>query len=157
MQEIFLSEMNEKEIPLIYEKLHLKYVEKYSKDRDGEMKEAYTQWYKFMLNSSHFLVYTVKNKKGEFIGTLKFQLEKRDAIVDIFLDKNFRGKKFSETILDMGISKILENHKIERFLAYIIKENEVSRHLFQKLGFRYLKNSNYNGIRHMLHVKKIAP
>lgn len=155
MQEIFLSEMNEREIPLIYEKLHLKYVEKYSQDRDGEMREAYTQWYRFMLNSSHFVVYTVKNKKGEFIGTLKFHLEKRDATVDIFLDRDFRGKKLSEIILDMGISKILENHKIGRFLAYIIKENEVSRHLFQKLGFRYIKNANYNGMRHMLYEKKI--
>lgn len=145
--------MSEREIPTVYEKLHLKYVEKYSKDRDGEMREAYTQWYRFMLSSPNFVVYTVKNKKDEFIGTLKFHLKGKDALVDIFLDRDFRGKKLSETILDMGISKILENCKIEKFQAYIIKENEVSRHLFEKLGFRYVRNANYNGMRHMLYEK----
>ncbi|MGL4404029.1 MAG: GNAT family N-acetyltransferase [Fusobacteriaceae bacterium] len=156
MQEIFLTQMKEREIPLIYKKLHLKYVEKYSCDRDEEMEEAYTQWYRFMLNSPCFLLYTVKNKKGEFIGTLKFHLEKKDARVDIFLDKDFRGKKLSENILGIGILKILENHKIERFLAYIIKENEISKHLFEKLGFRYIKNANYNGVRHMLYEKRVV-
>ncbi|MGL4980504.1 MAG: GNAT family N-acetyltransferase [Fusobacteriaceae bacterium] len=154
MQEIILSEMSIEEIPLIYEKLHRKYVEKYSQDNNCEMFEAYSRWYQFMLGSPCFTIYTVKNKTGDFIGSLKFKIEKKDSIIEIFLDKDFRGKKLSESIIRIGISKIIEKYKIEKFLAYIIKENEVSKHLFEKLGFKYIKNSNYNGIRHMLYEKK---
>lgn len=153
-QEIILSEMCEEEIPLIYERLHLRYVEKYSKDRDGEMR-AYTQWYRCMLGSLNFIMYTVKNKKGEFMGTLKFHMDGKSATVEIFLDRDFRGKGLSETILTMGMGEVQKKCLIEKFIAYIIKENEVSKHLFEKMGFQYIKNANYNGMRHMLYEKRL--
>lgn len=155
MQEIILSEMRESDIPLIYKKLHLKYVEKYGKNQQKDMKKAYFQWYGFMLNSPLFFMYTVRNKSEEFIAHVKFEIKGNGAVISLFIDEKFRGKGYSYLLIEEAIDNLLDRRKVKRILAYILKENEISQHIFRKMGFVYEKNGNYNGMRHMVFVKEI--
>lgn len=155
MQEIILSKMQEWEIPLIYRELHLKYVEKYEKSQQKEAKRAYSQWYTFMLQSPLYTMYTAKTHEGEFIAHIRFENKGKDAIISIFIDEKFRGKRYSYPIIEQAVNRFSKEKKVRKILAYILKENEISQHVFQKSGFVYEKNGNYNGMRHMLFVKKV--
>jgi len=57
------------------------------------------------------------------------------ARIDIYIDKNFRGKKLGQMFLN-EILDLAQEYSIENFLALIFAENLTSLKLFKKLGFK---------------------
>lgn len=149
-----LREMKKDDIPIIYEELNQKYVEKYCCNEKEEQKEAYEKWYNFVLNSPYYVMYIVTNKEEEFLGIIRFELDKKIGIISIYLLPKIRGKNLSEILITNAINKVKTEKKIEIIEAYILKENEVSIHIFEKLGFQFFKNEDYEGIKHKKYVQE---
>ena len=60
------------------------------------------------------------------------------AKVNIYLNKDFRNKGYSQEILFESINKFLSNNKNIKYLqAYILEENIASKKIFENLGFIY--------------------
>lgn len=156
LEELILREMIEEDIPKIYKELNLKYVEKYCSDALEEQKEAYEKWYSFVLNSPYYVMYTISNKEDEFLGNIRFELHKKRGVINIYLSPKIRGKNLSKIIIENSIEKLRTNKKIDIIEAYILEENDVSIHLFEKLGFKFSKNARYNGIKHKKYMKKVG-
>lgn len=57
------------------------------------------------------------------------------ARINIYIDKNFQGKKLGQQFLNEALEKALE-YDIKTLLALIFADNPASLKLFKKLGFK---------------------
>ncbi|EGQ79905.1 acetyltransferase [Fusobacterium animalis ATCC 51191] len=81
------------------------------------------------------------------------------AKVNIYLNKNYRNKKYSQEILSESINKFLnENKNIKCLQAYILEENIASKKLFEKIGFIYDNEKEIcnDGLEYMIYRKMVC-
>ncbi|WP_435262772.1 GNAT family N-acetyltransferase [Tenacibaculum sp. nBUS_03] len=79
------------------------------------------------------------------IGLVRFDIKEENTTVGITLDKNFRGKKLASKLLSEA-SKIYFKELKKPIVAYIKKENIASIKSFEKSGYKFYKEEQYNGI-----------
>lgn len=153
---ILLRETVDSDIPEIYRYIHLNYVKKYYTNLEEQWKN-HEKWYKFLINSTSYLLYTVTNtENGEFFGCVKFELDGECAIINIYLVEKIRNKGYSEKIIDLSIKELkAKRPKISIVLAYILEENMASLSAFKRLNFEYDGVEEYKGIEHMLFIKTL--
>ena len=151
---ILLRKTTENDIEEIYKYIHLDYVKKYYTNLDEQWK-AHERWYKFLINSDAYILYTITSTKtGKFLGCVKFELDGECAVINIYLVKDIREQGYSHGILTLSIEELKhEKPEITVVLAYILEENEISVNAFKNIGFQYEGVENYKGIEHMLFVK----
>ncbi len=95
------------------------------------------RWYSEKLNDRNCLFLLAFNANDEFVGQVRFTVEGQNAIISISLDKNFRGKGLSSSLLIKSSFKYLKDHpEIQSILAYIRPENTPSIKAFT--GAAYL-------------------
>ncbi len=72
---ILLRETVESDIEEIYNYIHLDYVKKYCTDCEEQWK-AHERWYKFLIHSDAYLLYTITSTEtGNFLGCVKFEID----------------------------------------------------------------------------------
>lgn len=153
---ILLRETIESDIPEIYRYIHLNYVKKYYTNLEEQWKN-HEKWYKFLIHSTAYLLYTVTNTEtGEFFGCVKFELDGECATINIYLVEKIRNKGYSEKIIDLSIEELkAKRPEISIILAYILEENMASLSAFKRLNFEYDGVEEYKGIEHMLFIKTL--
>ena len=151
---IFLRKTLERDIEDIYANLHLDYVKKYCKDEESKQWENHKTWYKFLINSTSYLLYTLLDEKNKFLGYIQFELDGEFAIINIYFIKEIRGKGLSLDILKISLDELsFTNSETSIVFAYILEENIPSIKTFKKLGFVYDGLDEYKGMEHMLFIK----
>ncbi len=134
-----VRKMKEEDIETVYKNLHLDFVNKYFKsiEKQKEVHKNHDKWYRSHLSSKEYLIYIFENDSDEFVGLTSYQLLEDKALVSIYVNKDFRGKKYSKSILDLGILEFLTHNKknIEKIQANILEENSISKKIFIDLGF----------------------
>lgn len=99
------------------------------------------KWFENKILSNDCIFYTVRTKKNEFAGyirfdrDLSFKLEENIFIVSISLSAPFRGKGLGVTIINYCCELIFEKFTKTTIIAYIKKENIPSYKSFLKAGF----------------------
>ena len=152
-EELIVKKMEASDIKILYNRLNLSYVEKYCQDETIAQWEAHEKWYNFLLNSPYYKMYILTNKKDEFLGNIKFEIDEHKAVLNIFIVPEIRGNNCSYFFIEESLKKLEEEIQIEELEAYILEENIISLHLFEKLGFSFLKNQDYSGVIHKLYIK----
>ncbi|MEG0398605.1 MAG: GNAT family N-acetyltransferase, partial [Cetobacterium sp.] len=110
------------DIPNIYEQLHLNYVKKYCKGEEEAQWEIHKKWYTFLINSSSYILYTIEDIGGKFLGSIKFEIENETSIICIFIAKELRGKGYSKIIIESSIDEMkFEKPEVSAVLAYILE------------------------------------
>lgn len=146
----------EKDIESIYENIHAQYIKKYYPGKEKEQWENHKRWYKFLIKSQLYSLYTVTDEKNKFLGYVKFELDEEFAIINIFLVESMRGKKISSDIIRLSIEEFsFKKSKISVIFAYILEENIASIRAFKKEGFVFDSIEEYKGIEHMLFIKTL--
>lgn len=153
---ILLRETTESDIPEIYNHIHLDYIKKYYNNLE-EQWEAHERWYKFLIHSEAYILYTVTSTEtGKFLGCVKFELEGECAIINIYLVKDIREHGYSHKIIERSIEELhFKRPDISIILAYILEENTASLSAFKKSKFQYDGIEVYKGIEHMLFIKSL--
>ena len=90
----------------------------------------------------------VKEYHGRIIAWISIQpfyanlmAYRHSARINIYIDKNFQGKKLGQQFLGEAIEQA-KQYEIKTFLALIFAENAPSLKLFKKLGFKEWGNLN---------------
>ena len=90
----------------------------------------------------------IKEYHGRIIAWISFQpfyanflAYTHSARINIYIDKNFQGKKLGQQFLGEALEKALE-YDINTLLALIFADNPASLKLFKKLGFKEWGNLN---------------
>lgn len=155
---IVIRETTEEDIENIYKHLNQNFVKKYYKNQEDEQKKNHERWYSFLIGSPNYIIFTIENLEKEFLGIIKFKLEREIdlAEVSLYLTTEIRGKGYSTKILDLAIEEVKVKYlKLQHIVAYILEENINSISCFKKLGFIFKEKTDYNGIEYLLYIKNI--
>ena len=142
MSKFKIRNMKEDDIEIIYKNLHLDFVNKYFKNRKQQQKihKNHNEWYKTHISSFDYLIYIFEDKEANFVAMTSYEILEDTAKINIYLNKDFRNKKYSQEILSESINKFLIDYKNIKYLqAYILEENIASKKIFENLSFIYDK------------------
>ena len=132
--------MRENDIEIIYKNLHLDFVNKYFKNKKQQQKihKNHNEWYKTHISSFDYSIYIFEDEENNFVAMTSYEILRDIAKVNIYLNKDFRNKGYSQEILSESINKFLNDNKNIKYLqAYILEENIASKKIFENLGFIY--------------------
>lgn len=132
--------MREDDIEIIYKNLHLDFVNKYFKNKKQQQKihKNHNEWYKTHISSFDYSIYVFEDEENNFVAMTSYEILRDIAKVNIYLNKDFRNKGYSQEILSESINKFLNDNKNIKYLqAYILEENIASKKIFENLGFIY--------------------
>lgn len=98
--------------------------------------EAHKRWFNEKIKKEDYIFLLAFDKRDNFIGQVRFQLDGSNAVVSISVLKDFRGKGLSKKILKEACSKIFSaKNYIQEIIAYILPHNEASMKAFISNGF----------------------
>ena len=89
------------------------------------------------------------------IGQVRFQkTSNTDAIINVSIDNDFRGKGFGVKMLNKSIAMFRESFPEIIINAYVKIENKASKIVFEKSGFKLLGSILYNNVKsyHFINV-----
>ena len=162
---VFLSKfkirnMREDDIEIIYQNLHLDFVNKYFKNKKQQQKihKNHNEWYKTHISSFDYSIYVFEDQENNFVAMTSYEILIDTAKVNIYLSKDYRNKKYSQEILLESINKFLsENKNIKSLQAYILEENIVSKKLFENSGFVYNNEKEIcnDGLEYLIFIKQL--
>ncbi len=103
-------------------------------------------WFSQKNNDPNCFFYIGLDKNDNPIGQIRFDLIEDAATVNISIDKNWRGKGYAKSLLNLGIHNLLKMCNVTIIKAYIKKENINSIKTFMSCNFefsedRIIKNS----------------
>ncbi|MGL4785839.1 MAG: GNAT family N-acetyltransferase, partial [Cetobacterium sp.] len=105
----------------------MNYVKKYCKNDEEEQKKNHERWYKFLISSPNYAMFTVEDLKGTFLGNVKFQLDEdfEGAEISLYLAECIRGRGYSTTIVNASIDELrFKYQNLKYVVAYILEEND---------------------------------
>ena len=163
---VFLSKfkmrnMREDDIEIIYKNLHLDFVNKYFKNKKQQQKihKNHSEWYKTHISSFDYSIYIFEDEKNNFVAMTSYEVLKDTAKINIYLNKDFRNKGYSQEILSKSIEKFLQDNKEIKYIkAYILEENIASKKIFENLGFVYNNEKEIcnDGLEYMIYRKMVC-
>jgi len=93
------------------------------------------KWFSEKIKKEDYIFLLAFDKKNNFIGQVRFDINKVDAGVSISIVNEFRGKGFSKKILKEACTKIFSEMDISTITAYILPNNTASINGFKSAGF----------------------
>ena len=105
--------------------------------------DEHQSWFNKKIKEEDYIFLLAFDKKDNFIGQVRFQIECQSATVSISVLKEFRGKGLSKKILREACSKTFSDRShIQEILAYILPHNEASMKAFISTGFSFACEEN---------------
>ena len=155
-----LRNMREDDIEIIYKNLHLDFVNKYFKNKKQQQKihKNHSEWYKTHISSFDYSIYIFEDEENNFVAMTSYEVLKDTAKINIYLNKDFRNKGYSQEILSKSIEKFLQDNKeIKHIKAYILEENIASKKIFENLGFVYNNEKEIcnDGLEYLIFIKEL--
>ncbi|ASS39297.1 MULTISPECIES: GNAT family N-acetyltransferase [Fusobacterium] len=158
MSKFKIRNMREDDIEIIYKNLHFDFVNKYFKNKKQQQKihKNHNKWYKIHISSFDYSIYIFEDQENNFVAMTSYEILTDTAKVNIYLNKDYRNKRYSQEVLSESINKFLSDNKNIKYLqAYILEENIASKKLFENLGFIYNNEKKiYNdGLEYLIYKK----
>ncbi len=101
--------------------------------------EEHQVWFNKKIKEEDYIFLLAFDKKDNFIGQVRFHIERNSATVSISVLKEFRGKGLSKKILREACSKIFSaGNNVQEIVAYILPHNEASLKAFISIGFSFV-------------------
>ena len=100
-----MSRATKDDIVGIYNLLHRKFVKKHSPNSEKTEWKKHKKWYEFWLRSPYYLIFVIKNRAGNLIGQVRYEIDGEIAVINIFLAKEYRGKGLGGTFVEMSIDQ----------------------------------------------------
>ncbi|WP_339067146.1 GNAT family protein [Fusobacterium animalis] len=161
MSKFKMRNMREDDIEIIYKNLHLDFVNKYFKNKKQQQKihKNHSEWYKTHISSFDYSIYIFEDEENNFVAMTSYEVLKDTAKINIYLNKDFRNKGYSQEILSKSIEKFLQDNKEIKYIkAYILEENIASKKIFENLGFIYNNEKEIcnDGLEYMIYRKMVC-
>ncbi len=156
LSEVILRNLKIEDIVTIYQHIHSEYMEKYYSNNLEEQQGIYEKWYKYMIVSPGYRPYFFDlekdDKSKDFLAFINYELKNNRAIVNIYINKKYRGLDYGKLLLKMSMDKLKKDTKKIKFIvAYILEENLISQKTFLGAGFNFKKIEKNNKIRYKLY------
>ena len=102
------------------------------------------KWYNEKVSSPNFLFYIIQNNLGDFVGQVRFEMiDDENYLISVSVSSKFRGLGYGAPILILACDSLFQIKNSIKINAYIKKENSKSKYIFEKAGFKLLKECKY--------------
>ncbi len=105
--------------------------------------EEHLQWFEIKLKDNQGYIFIAEDEKNIPIGQIRFDLRNGTATVNYSVQDDYRGFGIGETIVRVGIQKIIDF--IQQPIVFQSKvkiKNIVSQKIFNKIGFLKANKNN---------------
>ena len=113
--------------------------------------EEHTNWFQRKIQGGNTLFY-IAEIESEPAGMVRFDIGEEDTIINIIIDKKFRGKKLASVFIE-DCCKCYFAKSSKPILAYVKSSNVTSIHSFKKAGFSFLKEEIIHNIESQIFIK----
>ncbi|MDN5304640.1 MAG: hypothetical protein PWP46_1526 [Fusobacteriaceae bacterium] len=140
----YFREANILDVEIIFNNINKKFLEKNFINEYDKLEKEYKHSYETKLLDKSYIIYLILDKENSYLGEIRIE---NTNIISIYLIEKIRGRGYAKPILKTVLSVYKQKYKTEKFISYIIPENEISIKVFQSIGFKYIKKENYKGIK----------
>lgn len=135
---VCLREADEKDMRRIYNWANDEAVRANSFNSEPIKWDIHRKWYQTCLASEDCLIFIAEIDQRA-VGQIRIDIEKKKAIIDYSIAKEYRGHSYGKYMIFELIRKIKENRAMNKKIDYLIgkvkKENIASIKTFEKLSF----------------------
>lgn len=108
--------------------------------RKGVTVEDHNKWFDKVLNNKSTFLFII-NFENIPVGQVRFDfMEKNIYDVSIYILEEYTGKGIGPVALRKGLALMNERNENLKFIAFIKQDNEFSRSVFSKTGFKTIKD-----------------
>ncbi|MFA7289113.1 MAG: GNAT family N-acetyltransferase [Melioribacteraceae bacterium] len=149
MNNLTIREANIEDAKLLYELSNQEDVRANSINQKQIDWNDHLAWLNKKLNDSNYKIF-IYFDRNNYVGQVKFELEKKQATISISITREMRGRGYSQYMLSKAIKELLAaNNSIANIIALIKPVNTASINAFKKVGFAYsgevkIKNSIFH-------------
>ncbi|MBN1899480.1 MAG: UDP-2,4-diacetamido-2,4,6-trideoxy-beta-L-altropyranose hydrolase [Spirochaetes bacterium] len=94
------------------------------------------QWFKKCKGDKNYRIYVLLDRNREKVGSERFEIKNREAIIGIAIDPKKRGMGYGALGVTLGAKVLFKERKeIKHIIALVKKENKASLRTFLKAGF----------------------
>ena len=127
------------DVNIIYHWRNDEDVRKWCFDTNEIEYEQHVKWYKNALVREDMEIFILMENDIP-VGQVRLTYWYDELVISYSIDKNFRGRRLGQRIVAMMEKKLREEPKFRKdgecFVAYVKKENLVSRRVFEVLEYR---------------------
>jgi len=117
--------------------------------------EKHVEWFSRKINDPDYIFLVVYDQNKQFIGQVRYEINKNSAVVSISISRNFRGKGLAVPLLKKTAAKVFKmKPEVKGITAYIKPENIVSAHSFIKAEYAFRRQVLINETFYHLYTLK---
>ena len=135
-----LRKANQSDIKNIFDLSNEENVRENSIIKDSIKWEDHLKWFDEKLNSEEYMILVAVGSDDQFMGQVRYEFEKQQALVSISISPDYRGLDLAAPIIEESARFLFSNNdKIESIVAYIKEINIPSLKAFEQAGYIYYK------------------
>jgi len=142
-----LRKVNEKDCHLLWKWTNELDVRSASFTSESIPLGTHIHWLKSKLNNPNYIFYIINNGKGMPIGQIRYDLDGKEALVSISIDRRFRYQGYGNLAIRLSSEEIFRTSDVKRIHAYVKKNNKGSVEAFLKAGFTDARTEMIDGNR----------
>jgi RimJ/RimL family protein N-acetyltransferase len=120
-------------------------VREFSFSSDKISFEEHCLWFKDKLSNQNFFFYIFQNNQNQLIGQVRIQkTEQYQSTIGISVCSEHRGYGYGKEMLKLATLHFFNLNPNFEINAFIKKENNSSRKIFQSAGFKLVKELLYS-------------
>lgn len=117
--------------------------------------ESHSKWFKEKLEDNSCLMLIFQNDASLNVGQVRIEKKNdKESVIGISIDLQFRGKGYAKEMIKKASDYFLRLYPSLVINAFIKEENQGSKKAFEKAGFQFFNNINYEGASSFHYIKK---
>jgi len=103
--------------------------------------ETHVEWFAQVIENPDSHIFVAEDAKGDFVGQVRFDLVRGDAVVTIQIVPSRRGRGLGVALIRAGTLRYLEELPAEKVVhAFIKKTNQASIAAFSNAGYQHSRD-----------------
>ena len=103
------------------------------------------KWFTEKISNPDYFFYLFQNRNLDYIGQVRIQkINDKDSVIGVSVCSEQRGMGYGSIILIDSCKDFFKSNNGYKINAYIKEDNFSSKYIFEKAGFSFLENVNYN-------------
>jgi UDP-2,4-diacetamido-2,4,6-trideoxy-beta-L-altropyranose hydrolase len=144
-EDVMIREAKETDIQKTFEWATNPTIRNFSFNKDVIKYEEHINWFMNKIKSNSCF-YLIAETNGEAIGSIRFDINENEAVINYLLDTNFHNKGLGIVLLKKGVAFLKAEGKrgIENVIGFVMPENIPSVKTFERLGYsKHVEKSNF--------------
>lgn len=156
MKDVLLRKVTASDMEQLYHWRNDPDVRKWSFHTEEITLVEHRKWFQITMDRDDVEIFILE-EEGQPVGQIRLTYWYDELVIGYSIDRNCRGRHLGQRIVEMMEETLRQDESLrkdgEYFVAYVQKENVVSRRVFQVLGYseeeqrkwiKYVKKMNYS-------------